>query len=227
MSIPFSSSSVRIVENNKGGLISMKAKSLLLLLNLLFTLILITACGNQISENEPPTITTTATSSTITTPTPTPSEAQKKKIRVTYVQSDKQTASQKETQDMIEKSIQFQYELTEAILNEMNVEYSFEKLPNDNDVYTSIVAGDSDAAFGYQTNSKEVRFDYSYSYMYAIIKFSSFDYKGYHTYIIKKGNAEILDILNGGIKKIKENGKYAEVYKKFFGDDDSRSILQK
>lgn len=34
---------------------------------------------------------------------------------------------------------------------------------------------------------------------------------------VKKGNAEVLDLLNEGLQKIKENGKYDQIYQKWFG----------
>ena len=36
---------------------------------------------------------------------------------------------------------------------------------------------------------------------------------------VKKGNAELLGQLNAGLKTIKENGKYAEIYRKWFGKE--------
>jgi glutamine transport system substrate-binding protein len=35
--------------------------------------------------------------------------------------------------------------------------------------------------------------------------------------MVKKGNKEMLDKVNAGLKKIKENGKYDEIYNKYFG----------
>lgn len=35
---------------------------------------------------------------------------------------------------------------------------------------------------------------------------------------IKKGNTEILDFINEGLQKIKDNGKYEEIYQKWFGE---------
>ena len=34
---------------------------------------------------------------------------------------------------------------------------------------------------------------------------------------VKKGNTEVLELLNEGLQKIKDNGKYDEVYQKWFG----------
>ncbi len=36
---------------------------------------------------------------------------------------------------------------------------------------------------------------------------------------VKKGNTELLDKINDGLAKIKANGKYAEIYKKWFGKE--------
>jgi len=36
--------------------------------------------------------------------------------------------------------------------------------------------------------------------------------------MVKKGNTELLNKLNAGLKKIKENGKYDEIFKKYFGN---------
>lgn len=36
--------------------------------------------------------------------------------------------------------------------------------------------------------------------------------------VVKKGNKELLDKINEGLKKIKEDGTYEEIYKKFFGE---------
>ena len=36
---------------------------------------------------------------------------------------------------------------------------------------------------------------------------------------VKKGNTELLDKINDGLAKIKDNGKYAEIYKKWFGKE--------
>lgn len=36
---------------------------------------------------------------------------------------------------------------------------------------------------------------------------------------VKKGNIELLDKINSGLAKIKENGKYREIYKKWFGKE--------
>lgn len=41
----------------------------------------------------------------------------------------------------------------------------------------------------------------------------------YYGIAIKKGNTELLDKINSGLEKLKENGKYAELYKKWFETD--------
>lgn len=37
--------------------------------------------------------------------------------------------------------------------------------------------------------------------------------------MVKKGNKELLDEINKGLKTIKENGKYDEIYKQYFGEE--------
>ena len=44
---------------------------------------------------------------------------------------------------------------------------------------------------------------------------SSFE-KEFYGIIVKKGNQELLDKINDGLKKINENGKYEEIHKKYF-----------
>lgn len=41
--------------------------------------------------------------------------------------------------------------------------------------------------------------------------------KEYYGIAVKKGSQELLDKINSGLKKIKENGKYDEIYNKYFG----------
>lgn len=149
-----------------------------------------------------------------------------KLIKVVYAESSSNEKDQK-IKEQIDKTIGFQRDLTTAIFESMNVDYDLEKLPSDNDVYTAILRGDADTAFGYQQDPVNKEIDYSYSYMYAIVDFGSFEYSGYHSFIVKKGNSEVLDIINDGINKIKENGDYGRIYVKYFGDDNSRSILNK
>ena len=36
---------------------------------------------------------------------------------------------------------------------------------------------------------------------------------------VKKDNAELLNQLNAGLKTIRENGEYAEIYRKWFGKE--------
>jgi len=112
-------------------------------------------------------------------------------------------------------------------MDEMKIKYTFKPYSTDNDVLTSVSRGDADAAVGFFSDGSDLadRFDFSYNYLYSIVKLGSFEAKNHEAFIVKKGNNDILDILNDGIDKIKENGKYAEVYKSIFGDDDSMSIL--
>jgi lysine-arginine-ornithine-binding protein len=41
--------------------------------------------------------------------------------------------------------------------------------------------------------------------------------KEYYGIAVKKGNQELLDLLNNGLKQIKENGKYDEIFNAYFG----------
>ena len=43
---------------------------------------------------------------------------------------------------------------------------------------------------------------------------------------VKKGNTELLNKINDGLAKIKANGKYAEVYKKWFGKEPPAEVLK-
>ena len=47
---------------------------------------------------------------------------------------------------------------------------------------------------------------------------------------VKKGNTELLKNINDGLAKIKANGKYAEIYKKWFGKEppveDSKQVIE-
>lgn len=41
----------------------------------------------------------------------------------------------------------------------------------------------------------------------------------YYGIAVKKGNTELLNKINDGLAKLKENGKYAEIYKKWLGEE--------
>ena len=43
---------------------------------------------------------------------------------------------------------------------------------------------------------------------------------------VKKGNTEVLTKINDGLAKIKANGKYAEIYKKWFGKEPPAEVLK-
>ncbi len=43
--------------------------------------------------------------------------------------------------------------------------------------------------------------------------------KEYYGIIVKKGNNELLNRLNAGLKKIRENGTYDKIYNKYFGEN--------
>ena len=42
--------------------------------------------------------------------------------------------------------------------------------------------------------------------------------KEYYGIKVKKGNTELLDKINEGLKKVKENGKFDEIHNKYFGE---------
>ncbi|MGF7048723.1 ABC-type amino acid transport substrate-binding protein [Paenibacillus sp. DS2015] len=194
---------------------------------LVFIAVILSSCGNGKSNNisSEPVITEESNKNTSELEVVTPTETIDREIKISYFKSTEKS-DKKEIQDTIDKINQFQYDLTIALLEEMDIKYSFETFPTDEDVYTSVSRNDSDVAFGYPRNNKvEEKFDYSYSYLYAIINFSSFDYKEHFSFLVKKENNEILDIFNEGIKRLKENGKYTEVYQTHFADDDSMSIM--
>ncbi|MFD0587831.1 transporter substrate-binding domain-containing protein [Paenibacillus sp. GCM10027627] len=155
------------------------------------------------------------------------SEAQvsSKELRISYLKS-KEVNSNKDTQTRIDKINQLQYDIAVAICEATNSKCSFNTYSSDNDVLTSVERRDSDTAFGFNFESDlQSNFEFSYSYLYVIINFSSFDYKGHHSFVVAKGDTEVLNILNDGINTIKENGVYFEIYRKHFPDDNSMSIL--
>ena len=43
---------------------------------------------------------------------------------------------------------------------------------------------------------------------------------------VKKGNSELLKKINDGLVKIKKNGKYAQIYKKWFGVEPAVELLK-
>lgn len=186
---------------------------------LLFIVLFLVACNNS---SEQPYSEPHQTSTNIDASKSEDIHEPQKKMNLTIIHTNPDTSENEE----INKTIKFEYELTVAILEEMNVEYSIEAVGNSNDAFTAIERGDADAAYGFNSDKlvNSDLFDYSYSYIYAIINFSSFIYEGHHSFIVKKGNDEVLDIINTGIKKVKENGKYAEIYNKYF-DDNLRSIM--
>jgi polar amino acid transport system substrate-binding protein len=48
------------------------------------------------------------------------------------------------------------------------------------------------------------------------IEDASFE-KEYYGFPVKKGNKEVLDKINEGLKKIKEDGTYNKIYEQYFG----------
>lgn len=46
-------------------------------------------------------------------------------------------------------------------------------------------------------------------------------------YCIEKGNTELLNAINNGLKKVKESGKYDKIYEKFFSGDNDITQIQK
>jgi glutamine transport system substrate-binding protein len=53
---------------------------------------------------------------------------------------------------------------------------------------------------------------------FKMIKDDSFE-KEYYGIIVKKGNTELLNKINAGLKTIKENGKLQEIYNRYFGNE--------
>lgn len=51
---------------------------------------------------------------------------------------------------------------------------------------------------------------------FKVVKDPAFEVE-YYGMMVKKGNTELLDKLNEGLKAIKENGKYDEIYNNYFG----------
>lgn len=43
---------------------------------------------------------------------------------------------------------------------------------------------------------------------------------------VLKGNHELLEKIDDGLAKIKENGKFAEIYEKWFGKQPPQELLQ-
>ncbi|OEF99493.1 amino acid ABC transporter substrate-binding protein [Vulcanibacillus modesticaldus] len=52
---------------------------------------------------------------------------------------------------------------------------------------------------------------------FKLVSDDSFE-KEYYGIIVKKGNDELLEKLNEGLSKIKDNGKYDEIYRKYFAE---------
>jgi lysine-arginine-ornithine-binding protein len=53
---------------------------------------------------------------------------------------------------------------------------------------------------------------------FKMVEDKSFEPESYGI-MVKKGNQELLDKINSGLKKIKEDGTFDEIYKKYFGQD--------
>jgi len=52
---------------------------------------------------------------------------------------------------------------------------------------------------------------------FKLVKDPAFEIE-YYGMMVKKGNKELLNILNDGLKKIKENGKYDEIFQNYFAE---------
>lgn len=44
-------------------------------------------------------------------------------------------------------------------------------------------------------------------------------------YVVQKGNTDLLNKLNSGLKKVKEDGTYDKIYDKWFGKDSQYPIV--
>ena len=67
---------------------------------------------------------------------------------------------------------------------------------------TAAAIGDNAVVYEYLKNNPDAELE--------VIEDPAFD-KEYYGLMVKKGNKEVLDILNEGLEAIKENGKLAEI----------------
>ncbi|KGR82816.1 basic amino acid ABC transporter substrate-binding protein [Lysinibacillus odysseyi] len=73
---------------------------------------------------------------------------------------------------------------------------------------TAAAIGDNAVVYEYLKNNPDAKL--------TVIEDTAFE-KEYYGLMVKKGNKEVLDILNEGLKAIKENGKLDEIVKKYTG----------
>lgn len=73
---------------------------------------------------------------------------------------------------------------------------------------TAAAIGDNAVVYEYLKNNPDAKL--------TVIEDPAFE-KEYYGLMVKKGNKEVLDILNEGLKAIKENGKLDEIVKKYTG----------
>lgn len=90
------------------------------------------------------------------------------------------------------------------------------------DAYTAFIRGEADYVIGdagvlnhYHTNSGVADKIKVYASIYDASENVDVGY------VVQKGNTELLTKLNTGLANIRANGKYDEIYKKWFGDDQS------
>ena len=72
-----------------------------------------------------------------------------------------------------------------------------------------VVVGDAPVVMNYIVTNPESGFK--------TIKSDDFE-KEYYGICVKKGNTELLERINSGLKKVKDDGTYDEIYKKYFGE---------
>lgn len=120
----------------------------------------------------------------------------------------------------------FELDLVELIMDEMNINPSYMVLNTDEDVLTSLQRGDSNMTFGYDVGISNDGLKSSYSYLNTKIDSTVKNINIHNAFIVNKDEEDLLNVVNDGILRIKENGKYQELYSEHFGDDNSMSILK-
>ena len=69
-----------------------------------------------------------------------------------------------------------------------------------------------------ESSEDYMNIDMTYSYFY------DDDNQNYWVYTVKKGNKEVLKLLNEKLLEARENGTYQEIYNQFY-EDDAHSVL--
>ncbi|HHX95746.1 MAG TPA: basic amino acid ABC transporter substrate-binding protein [Clostridia bacterium] len=87
--------------------------------------------------------------------------------------------------------------------------YTPDALMNLSNGLVEAVVGDAPVVLNYITTNPDCGFK--------TIESDEFE-KEYYGICVKKGNTELLERINSGLKKIQEDGTYDEIYKKYFGE---------